>query len=189
MHSVPAQSDHTPKPSSEPESHLPDLSEPFTPSDVPCSVINVDDAIVGPPTMPDVSQPQSGDQIGPPDTLSLSTGALQHPQRVIESRASPDEHISSQAGSRLTTQESLIDCRKSHGSEPRTAPVPMGLPTLASRAAPLQDDFDRQSTHEPSTIIGTAVPLDPASTAGADLTLSQDTVVSLPRIVCLWSSS
>jgi hypothetical protein len=178
MHSVPAQSDHTPKPSSEPESHLPNLSERFTPSDVPCSDIN----IVGPTTMPDISQLEFDDPIAPSGTLSLSTGALQHPRGVLEDHANPDEHISYQADSRSTIQESPIDSRKSHGSEPRTAAVSLDSPSFASHATPLQDKSDWQSTHEPPTIASTAVPSDRASTAGVDLPISQETVVSLPRM-------
>jgi hypothetical protein len=182
VHSVPAQSDHSPNHSPELESHLPDLSEQLSASAVPRSVINVDDAFVGLPTMPDVPQPELDDQKAPSDALFLSTKPLQHSQRVFEDHASPDEHISFQADPRSTFQETPIDPRKSQGSEPQTAAASMELPTFARHAASLQDDFDRQSTHEPSAIASTAVPSDRASTAGVDLPISQDSVVSMSRM-------
>jgi hypothetical protein len=185
VHFVPAQSDRSPNHSPELESHLPDLSKQLSGSAVPHSVINVDDAFVVLPTMPEVPQPELDDQKAPSDALSLSTEAVQHSQRTFEDHANPDEHISCQADSRLTFQESPIDPRKSHGIEPRVAAVSLELPTLASHVTPLQNKSDRQSTPQPSAIASTgctAVPSDRASTAGVDLPISQDSVVSLPRM-------
>lgn len=130
--------------------------------------------------MPDVSQPKVSDQIDPSDTLSPSTGALQHSQSVFEDHACPDEQSFDQTDSRSTIEESSIDSYKLNESAPRTTAASLDLPTLSNHATPFQDNQDRQFIREPSNITSTTVSLDRGSIADVDSKMFQNTVVSLP---------